>query len=104
MLLLIMADTEEPVDTYVRWIDRITPDERTAYLDRLKYLQKTYPLIDSMTLGVMAKYTDEELGEIFSTCDPDWKPEPPQQTEEQEKCVMCFNSREEMEEYNKKHK
>ena len=99
-----MADTEEPVDTYVRWIDRITPEERRTYLERLQYLHETYPKIDAMTLGVMAKYTDEELGEIFATCDPDYKPEPPQQTEAEQKVVMCFDSREEMEEYNKKHK
>ena len=57
-----------------------------------------------MTLGVMAKYTDEELGEIFASCSQDYKPEPPQQTEAEQKVVMCFDSREEMEEYNKKHK
>ena len=97
-----MTDTEQPIDTHVAWIDRITPDERKRYHERCAEIHACYPALDGITLSILAKRTEEELEEIFGKVDEDWKPEPPKQPEE--KCVMCFNSREEMEEYNKKHK
>ena len=97
-----MEIESKPVDTYVAWIDRITPAERKQYMDRCKEIREAYPLLDTITLGVLARQSDKDLEELFGDCDaPDW--EHPPFVAPEEKVVMCFNSREEMDAYNEKH-
>ena len=90
-----MAEVE---DTYVSWIDNLSESERVTYLARCEELRKTCPMLDSITLGMLAKLTDEDIEELWGK-DKQTKEKwvAPPFVPPEEKVVMCFKNREELE-------
>ena len=89
-----MAEIAE--DTYVSWIDRQTDDDKRAYYERCEAIHKECPLMDSITLQSLAKRTPLELEEIFGNMEP-WDPNAIPFVPPEEKCVMTFKNRAELE-------
>ena len=88
--------TEIAEDTYVAWIDRQTDDDKKAYYERVEAIRKECPRLDITTLQTLAKRTPQELEEIFGNMEP-WNPDDVPFVPPEEKCVMTFKNRAELE-------
>ena len=88
--------TEIVEDTYVSWIDRQTEDDKKAYYDRCEELRRECPRMDMITLQSLAKRTPEELEKIFGNMEP-WDPNEIPFVPPEEKCVLTFKNRAELE-------